>query len=152
MNRIGHTKLPKGLGLKLQQLLAAMIHGAADPAILPAGMLQPSKFTELGADLIGSPSFLGQSQIPVDIRSTLHQLFLKICDGSGDLLINLASHTGSAEENRVAPQTDGDVDVAKAAKETVAPERVESLARVSKNEKYKYNIADATASKAVSQS
>lgn len=147
MNRIGNTKLPKGLSLELQQLLPAMVHGAADPAILPARMLQPSQFAELSANLVGSPSFLRESQVPVHIGTTLHQLLLKIRDGSRNLLVNLAAHPGSAEEYRVAPPADGKIDVADAAEKTIATERVEGLARVSKNEEYKYNIANARASK-----
>jgi hypothetical protein len=58
------------------------------------------------------------------------------------LLINLAAHTGSTQEEGVTEETSGDVDIADAAEQAVAAERVEGLARVPEKEENEYDIAD----------
>lgn len=119
-----------------------MVHSAAHSAILPTGMLQARQLIKLLANPVWRPTFLGECEIPVHVRSTLHKLRLKVLDCRGDLLIDLTTHSGGAEEDGVAEQSDGDVDIADAAEEAVAAERVEGLACVAENEEYKYDVAD----------
>ena len=147
MNRIGDTKLTKSLGLELQQLLTTVIHGTTDTAIFPARMLQARQLVQLGTNLIGRQAFLGERQVPGYIRPTLYKLGFEVLDRSRDLLVDLAADTGGAEENGVAPETDGDVDIAEAADKAVATKRVKGSARVSDDEEYKYNIAKTGGSK-----
>lgn len=73
MDRVRDTKLTKRLGLELQEILTSVIHGTADSAIFPARMLQVGQLVELGANLLGGPSFLGKGQISVDAGATLDE-------------------------------------------------------------------------------
>lgn len=134
MDRIRDTKLSKGLGLKLQQIFATVIHRTTDTAILPTGMFQTGQLIELLPNLICRPTLRGKSQVTVHIRSTLHELGLEVIDGSRHLLVDLAAHAGGAEEDGVAEQTDGDVDIANTSEEAVAAERIEGFARIAKEE------------------
>jgi hypothetical protein len=105
-------------------------------------MLQASQLIEFLTNLIGGPTFRGQGEITVHIRPALHKLGFEFFDRSRDLLINLAAHTGSTQEEGVTEETSGDVDIADAAEQAVAAERVEGLARVPEKEENEYDIAD----------
>lgn len=112
MDGIGNTKLPKRLSLELQQIFTTMINGATDTTILPTSMLQAGQLIKLLADFIRRPTFLGECQIPVHIRTALHKLRLKVPNSRGHLLIDLAAYTGRTEEEGVTKESDGDIDVA----------------------------------------
>lgn len=111
-----------------------MIHRTADTAILPACVFKTGQLVELLPNLICRPAFRGESQVAVHVWSPLHELRLEVGDGSGHLFVDLAAHAGGAEEDGVAEQTDGDVDIADTSEEAVAAERVEGFARISKEE------------------
>lgn len=142
MNRIGNTKLAKSLRLKLQKILASMIHSTAHPTIFPARVLHTSEFSELLTNLLRTPTFLWKSKVPINVRSGRHKLFLQVLQGSLHLLVDLAAHTGGAQKDRVTEQANGEVDIADAAEEAVAAEGVKGLAGVAEKEEYKYNVAD----------
>lgn len=101
MNRIGNTKLTKSLRLKLQQILAPMIHSTTDAAILPTSMFQARQLIQFLPYFIRRPTLLRKRKIPIHIRPALHKLRLKILNSRGNLLIDLAAHTRGAEEERV---------------------------------------------------
>lgn len=146
MDRVGNTKLTKGLSLKFQEILATMIHRAAHTAIFPAGMFQASQFGEFLTNLIRRPAILRQCKMASHVRTALYKLQLKVFDSRRDLLIDLASDAGSAQEDRVTEQANSYVNVADAAEKTVATKRIEGLARVTEDEEYKYDVADAVVS------
>lgn len=102
MNRIGNTKLTKGLRLKFQQILTPMVHCTTDATILPTSMFQTRQLIQLLPDFIRRPTLLRKREIPIHIRPTLDKLRLEILNSRGNLLIDLATYTGGAEEERVA--------------------------------------------------
>jgi hypothetical protein len=141
MDRVCDAELAKSLGLKLEKIFTTMIHRTADTAILPAGVFQTGQLVEFLPDLICRPTFRGESQIAIYVRSTLHKLRFEIGNGSRNLLVDLAADAWGAEEDRVAEQTDGNVDIADTSEETVAAKRVEGFARISKEEQNEDNIS-----------
>lgn len=119
-----------------------MVHSTADSTVFPALVFQVGQFPELLPDLIRSPTFLGQGQIPVHFRTSQNELFLEVIDSRCNLLIDHASHTREAQESRDDEQLHGEVDIADASEETVTAERVKGLANVAEYEEYKYNVAE----------
>lgn len=101
MNRVGHSKLAKRRSLQLHQILSAVVHSTADTAILPPSMLHIGQLIELGADLVGSPAFLGKGQISIDPRPGGDQLVFQALDSRGNLLVDLATDTRGAQEDGV---------------------------------------------------
>ena len=101
MNRVRNTEPLKRLSLQLQQILSAVVHSTTDATILPAGMLQSSQLIELLANSLGRPSFRGQCEITDHSGPALHKLILQVFNRGRDLLVNLAAHTGEAQEERV---------------------------------------------------
>lgn len=143
MNRVGNAKLAKGLCLQLQEVFATMIYRTAHTSIFPACMFQASQLGELLTNLIRRPAILRQCEIPSNIRTTLYKLRLEVLNSCRDLLIDLASDAGDAQEDRVKEEANSDVNVADASEKAVATKRIEGLARVAENEEYKYDVADA---------
>jgi len=142
MDRIGNTKFTKSFRLEFQEVLTTMVYRTAHSSIFPAGMFQVSQLSELLSNLIRRPAVLGQRKVPSHIGTALHKLQLEVLDGRRDLLIDLASDAGGAQEDRVTEQANGEVEIANAAKKAVATERIEGLARVAENEEYEYDVAD----------
>lgn len=120
-----------------------MIHRTAHASIFPACMFQASQLSQLLTNPIRRPAILRQRQISSNIRSTLYKFRLEVLNSCRDLLIDLASDAGGAQEDRVTEEANSDVSVADASEKAVATKRIEGLARVAENEEYKYDVADA---------
>lgn len=136
MNRIGNAKDANGIRLQLHQVLTAVIHGSADPAILPAGVFHSRKLIQLSANLLRGPSFLRQSQVLGDARTLLNELIFQIGQRGRDLLVHLLADARGAQQNRIEPETDREIDILEASNHAIAAQRTQGLAGVAQDKQY----------------
>lgn len=92
MDRIGHSKLPKSFGLKLDQVLSTVINGTTDTAVLPPCMFHVDQLIKFRANLFWGPSFLGEVQILGDSGAGGNKFIFYTLDGRRDLLVDLTTN------------------------------------------------------------
>lgn len=85
MNGITHAKPLKRLRLQLPQLLAAVIHRATDPPVLPPRVLHLRELGEFGGDLLGRPARAGEGGVGRDARARGHEFGFQVGQGFGDV-------------------------------------------------------------------
>jgi hypothetical protein len=124
MDGIGYAKLSECLCLKLQQVLSAVIYRTTNASILPSCMIKARKFIQFSANMVGSPSFLGELQVPREPRKLRCQLGLEFSEAGRYLLVYLASNAGRTQEPSITKETDGSVDIVSRAKDSMASEGV----------------------------
>lgn len=66
MDRVGDAERFEGGGLEGDEVFAAVVDGAADEAVFPAGVVHGAELVELGADLCFCPAFLGECEVVAD--------------------------------------------------------------------------------------
>lgn len=144
MDRISNGKPAKGLGLQLQQLVSAMVDGAADLAVLPHGMLHAAELLELGHDLVVAHALLGQTD-ELDHAGLLgHQFLLELGQGGLDLPVDLGADARGAQEERVEDQAEVGVEVAQGAEDAMAAEGVERAAQQTQDEDEEDDVPGST--------
>lgn len=105
-------------------------------------MLQVGQLVQLGANLLGGPSFLGKGQISSDTGTRLDEFVFHILNCAGHLFVNLTTDSGEAQEDGVAVETDGGVDISETADEAITTKRVERFADVTEDEKEEDNVPE----------
>lgn len=135
MNGVRHGKLPKGFRLQPNQLVPAMIHGTADPAILPPRVLHLRQLIELAPYLLFGPSLGGQRRYARHAGTRRYKLTLELEDGLGDLGLHFCAHAGRPEEKAVQCALDIGVDVDGGADQAAAFELIEELAGPAEHKK-----------------
>lgn len=66
MDRVGDAEGFEGGGLEPDEVFAAVVDGAADEAVFPAGMVHGAELVEFGANLGFCPAFPGECEVVAD--------------------------------------------------------------------------------------
>lgn len=96
MDGVGDCEAAVGLGLQLEQLVLAVIDGAAHVAVLPARVIHGRKGLEFGADGLVGPGLLGQAEVAR--AASGDQLARHLGQGIVDLLTHLRAHAREPQE------------------------------------------------------
>lgn len=96
MDGVGHGEAAIGLGLQLDELVLAVVHGTAHVAVLPARVVHGGEGLELGADGLVGPGLAGEAEVPRARGG--HQLARHLGQGIVDLLAHLGAHAGEPQE------------------------------------------------------
>ena len=89
-------ELAKGLGLKLEQLVLAVVHGPRDIAILPTGVIHIGEVLQLGTDSVRGQTVLGQHEMAGHVG--LDELIRHFGKRLADLFLDLSANARGAQE------------------------------------------------------
>lgn len=96
VDRVGDGEAAVGLGLQLEQLVLAVVDGAAHVAVLPARVVHGREGLELGADGVVGPGLLGQAEVARAAGGD--QLARHLGQGIVDLFAHLRAHAWEPQE------------------------------------------------------
>ncbi|OAQ97064.1 hypothetical protein LLEC1_00950 [Akanthomyces lecanii] len=137
---VGDGKEAVGVGLELDQLRLAVVDGAGDVAVLPAGVVHVGQTVELGADILLGHPLLGQRQV-ARLRGR-DELGGHLVERLLDLGAYLAADTGGLQEPAVEDAADVAIQLEDGADDTAALELPVEATRPSGDKVDEDDVAD----------